>query len=175
MTDRFHIVVSERRVADLQHLLRGDVHQLQSSCLVDDNDALNHPGENRGHPPAIALEVRQSVPELMDRVVKGPRHDAEFVVSVIESWRREVALTVPLRDPGNGANALAHPPGKDARGDGSAKQCEPERGECGQEDAGQLLPDAGQRQRNPQERHRRPTSGDRHVEHLLAQGGAGPS
>ena len=62
MSNRFDVVTSHRRLIELEHFLRGAIDEFQPSLRVDDNDAFDHPGENRGHAFAVAGEVRQGRP-----------------------------------------------------------------------------------------------------------------
>ena len=63
-----------------------------------------------------------AVTELVHRVVRCPRHHTEFIVSVIEAWRRQVALAITLRNPGDGVDALSDAPGEHRRGRRAAEQ-----------------------------------------------------
>ena len=151
MPDRLEVVTADRRLADPQHLLRGSVHDLQASGLVDDDHALDHAGENGRDAAPVALEFLDAVAEFVHRVVQRPRDNPEFIVAVVEARRREVALPVALRHPGDGAHALADAARQDTRDYDAAEQCQAERGERGGEDAGELRLDARQRQRDTHE------------------------
>ena len=85
MTNRFDVVAPDRQIVELEHLLRGVVHELQASLRIDDDDALDHAGENRLHPSAVARELAKPAAELLHGFVERPRHGPQFIVAVVEA------------------------------------------------------------------------------------------
>ena len=166
MADRLDVVTPERQVVELEHPHRGVVDQLQASLRIDHDDAFDHAGQDRFHPRAVARLLGELPSDDLHRVVERPRHGAEFVVAVVEPRRREIAAAIPVGDLGNGTDPVAHSrrehPADDDRSGQRHAKCRHRRGE----NAPKLLLDAGQRQRDPHERHGGMNDRRRDVEHV---------
>ncbi len=83
MTDGFDVQMIDGLLFQLEDPARGVVHQLNAALVVDHQHALDHAGENRLHPRAIAKQAVHAPPELLHRLVHAARDGAEVVVAVI--------------------------------------------------------------------------------------------
>ena len=90
MPNHFEIRPAGGRRVHAQHVLRGAIHQLQPSLPIDDEHALDHAGEDRAHPRAIARELFDPSAQLLHRGVERPRDGAELVGPVVVRGSRQI-------------------------------------------------------------------------------------
>src|SRR4029077_4233551 len=109
MTDRFEVVPADGQLVEAQHLACGIVDELHPSLRVDDDDALDHAAEDRGHAPAIARQFVDSRAEILDGVVERTCDDAELVVSEIQAGRRQLTFAIATSETGNRFDAATKP------------------------------------------------------------------
>ena len=167
--DRFHVWTADRHLVELQHLPRGGIHELQPRLRIDDDDALDHAGEDRFHPRAVARLPRELTADLLHRVVERARHRTELVVAVAEMRRRQVAARVAVGDAGDEPHAPADPRGEQPGDRDAADEREAKRGERRRQDGLQLVADVGERQRHAHVADRRMPHGHGHVQHVDVQ------
>ena len=167
--DRFHVRLADRDIVQLQHLPRRVVDELQPRLGIDDDDAFDHAGEDRFHARAIARLLRQTPPDILHRRVQRTRHGAELIVAEAELRRRQVAALIAVRDARDEPHALTDARGKEPRDRGTAQERKTERRERRRENRLELMPHAGQRQRDPDEADRGVADGRRDVQHVDLQ------
>ena len=101
MTDRVGVATVDPRVGNAQHPLRRAVHEPEAAVLVEDQDAFDHPREDRLHARPVAREIRQPAPELENHGVERSGHPSELVAAVVDGRAGELAGGIAVRDVGN--------------------------------------------------------------------------
>ena len=150
-TDRLDVGQTDGRLLQLKHLPRRVVDELQPSLRIDDDDALGHAGEDRFHASPVTRLLRKLPPDFLDRFVQRARDRAQLVVAEPEPGRRQVALSIPVRDLRDQPHASTDARGQQPRDDGAAQERQTERRERRGEDRLKLVPDVGQRERHANE------------------------
>ena len=172
--DDLDVMAADRQVVEPQHLPGRVVGELEPALRIDDDDALDHPGQDGRRSSAVARQLRDPHGEVGDGLVERPGDGAELVVAVLEPARGEVAVTVAPRRIGDAAHPMSEPPRDHECHHDRGGQCQAERRQRRDENRLRLVAGVGERKRQADERDLRVADARRDVQHVDAERRAVP-